>query len=360
MGSELRIELSGYRISVVRVGPEPPATADPIPPRSLESSTSSFELVGDRPEPAPHYSSPLPVASPYPLQAAGPSSGTSSSGLGLDLPSASRPVVRSLFSPEPEQHPLQGPRAPSVPAGHCGESSVEGSPQLVQARPVVAPAFLRTALSSPYRVPEYPLQGHSWSLEELEGAFPALPGELRDICRALRGGSLSGEARALRAWKAGCWARAILEGWSEVAKPWSRWGFPTESIVSLLPGALPVQLLCGPLPATRALWASSRGVGRFPTPSLPRQRPGFTLQVQVWTSRRRDGFRRPSGSRVRVPDPFGVYLAMAPRRCRGAGFLHSLRGDEKGWRLRPMLACGFSPGAGFVKLASFRWLGEAC
>ena len=219
MGSELRIELSGYRISVVRVGPEPPATADPIPPRSLESSTSSFELVGDRPEPAPHYSSPLPVASPYPLQAAGPSSGTSSSGLGLDLPSASRPVVRSLFSPEPEQHPLQGPRAPGVPAGHCGESSVEGFPQPVQARPVVAPAFLRTALSSPYRVPEYPLQGHSWSLEELEGAFPTLPGELRDICRALRGGSLSGEARALRAWKAGCWARAILEGWSEVAKP---------------------------------------------------------------------------------------------------------------------------------------------
>ena len=74
-------------------------------------------------------------------------------------------------------------------------------------------------LSSPYRVPEYPLQGPLRSLEELEGAFPALPKELCNTCRALRGGPLPAEARALRAWKAGCWARSILEGWSEVTKP---------------------------------------------------------------------------------------------------------------------------------------------
>ena len=220
MSSELHIEVNGFRISVVRVGPEPPpASANPAPPRSLESSTSSFEFVGDRPEPVPRYPSSSPASSPYPLQASGPSSWTSLPGPPVDLPSSSRPVVRSLFSSDTEQYPLQAPRAPCASAGHSSESPEEASSRLLPASPLSVAALPRTTLSSPYRVPEYPLQGPLRSLEELEGAFPALPKELCNTCRALRGGSLSWEARALRAWKAGCWARSILEGWSEVTKP---------------------------------------------------------------------------------------------------------------------------------------------
>ena len=75
--------------------------------------------------------------------------------------------------------------------------------------------MLRTPLSSPLCVPEYPLQGRLRPRAEVEESFPVLPNSLRDTCRALRGSSLSWQARAERAWLAGCWARAVLEAWTE-------------------------------------------------------------------------------------------------------------------------------------------------
>ena len=50
MDRELCIEVSGFRIQVSRIDPEPPAaTSEPVPSNSLESSTSSFEFVGTPP-----------------------------------------------------------------------------------------------------------------------------------------------------------------------------------------------------------------------------------------------------------------------------------------------------------------------
>ena len=65
--------------------------------------------------------------------------------------------------------------------------------------------------SSPLRVPEYPLQGPLRPRSGLEEDFTAL----RDTCQVLRGSQLSWEERAQRAWRAGCWARAVLQAQSE-------------------------------------------------------------------------------------------------------------------------------------------------
>ena len=47
---------------------------------------------------------------------------------------------------------------------------------------------------------------------EIESAFPEVPSGLLLSARRLSGGGLSGEDRIRRAWKAGCWARAVLSG----------------------------------------------------------------------------------------------------------------------------------------------------
>ena len=72
-------------------------------------------------------------------------------------------------------------------------------------------------VSSPLRLPEYPLQGPLRPRSEVREDFPPLPVELQATCRILRGGSLSWQERALRAWEAGCWARAVLN--KEVETP---------------------------------------------------------------------------------------------------------------------------------------------
>ena len=204
MGSELRIEVDGLRISVSRVSPEPAAAASgPIQQDSLESSNSSFELVDSA-----VYSAPA-SSSPYPLQASGPSSPVPSGASVSLLPS--RPQVRSLFSPpQALGAPLQALVAPGVrrrPVQSAEPSAGSGSQAL--------PVLVRSTLSSPLRVPEYPLLGPLRSREEVAESFPALPDSLRDTCRSLRGSGLSWGARAERAWRAGCWARAVLESWAE-------------------------------------------------------------------------------------------------------------------------------------------------
>ena len=43
-------------------------------------------------------------------------------------------------------------------------------------------------------------------------SFPSCPQYCIDLCRALSASSLCPEGRARRAWRAGCWAREVLEG----------------------------------------------------------------------------------------------------------------------------------------------------
>ena len=208
MDRELHIEVSGYRISVSRLNPEPvPSAPGPRVHRSLESSTSSFELVD--PSPASQaYLAPSSSDSPYPLQASGPR------GSAADLPSdrqlPARPQVRSLFSsPSALGSPPQAARSGSAQAERCVEAAEPPASSVLHAS--LPPPAVRSVLSSPLRVPEYPLPGPLRPRSEVEADFPPLPVPLRDTCKALRGGSIPWQARALRAWTAGCWTRAVLE-----------------------------------------------------------------------------------------------------------------------------------------------------
>ncbi|CAE7699828.1 unnamed protein product [Symbiodinium sp. CCMP2592] len=208
MDGDLHLEISGYRISVSKA----PSKAAPLPPssgQSLESSASSFEVV-DFPgssEPSPPYSSSAVLPAPYPLQASGPRApldlGEAPSAVGL--PSA--PWLSRASSPVwvPES-PLPGPPRPT-PSSRAGSPPVQTPATPKQA----ARTGPQSLLSSPLRVPEYPLQGSPESRSQIKASFPSLTVELRDTCRNLHGGSLDWRLRALTAWEAGCWARAVLD-----------------------------------------------------------------------------------------------------------------------------------------------------
>ena len=156
MDGELRLTIGGFSITVSKANaPTPSASTErPDQPRPLpQSSSSSFELVD-----LPASSSAAPYAAPFePVPCPLPARSS-----GLDLGQASTPI------------------------------------------------------SSPLRVPEYPLQGPLRPRSEIFADFPELPLSLRDTCRHLSGGKLTWEA-TLRAWEAGCWARAVLA--AEVASP---------------------------------------------------------------------------------------------------------------------------------------------
>ena len=84
-------------------------------------------------------------------------------------------------------------------------------------------------------MPEYPLQGPLRPRASIEEGFPPLPKVLCDTCRVLRGSHhLTGEERAHRAWRAGCWARAVLDAQAESPNHSVGLGSQTGSIVSSL------------------------------------------------------------------------------------------------------------------------------
>ena len=158
------MELGGVviRVSSQTPSPEQPL-ADEQPSLPRGESSSSFELVQGPESPYAASSS----ASPYPLPASGPLP-----PFDLGAPSSSG----ALPSPDRRRFPA------------------------------------RSLLSSPSGVPEYPLQGPVCPGSQLRQSFPPLPPALRETCRFLRGGQLTWQERAERAWLAGCFAGAILAG----------------------------------------------------------------------------------------------------------------------------------------------------
>ena len=200
MEGELHLEIGGYRISVAKASPKAASPSPAVPAPSVASS-SSFELVDLPQTPRAAYSS-ATADPPYPLQASAP-------GVALDLGSSAasqlspvRPLV-CLTSPQPgvSEYPLQ----PSGPVQRVASPQVPVSSSGSQVRPVA-----KSSLPLPPCLPEYPLQGPLRPRSEVRDSFPPLPAELLNTCRSLRGGSVSWQQRALRAWEAGCWARAVL------------------------------------------------------------------------------------------------------------------------------------------------------
>ena len=65
---------------------------------------------------------------------------------------------------------------------------------------------------------EFPLLSEN-AKEVLAGQFPQCPPAALELCALLRGGQISKEQRARRAWIAGCWAKLALEDKIRLPEP---------------------------------------------------------------------------------------------------------------------------------------------
>ena len=248
---ELSIAFGDLTISVRRARPAPSRSASlPEAQPQRSESSDSFVLVGE--------SSPRGEDSglgPRVTRATAASSLLSASPApAAPSPRASAPSARSLLAPGPST-------SSRVLSSPCGAPSRGSSLGAGRGSPPQAPLSHRPILqpsSSPSRVPEYPLQ-----VPEPEGypqgASP-LPLHLRDLCRHLRGGLLTGEQRAERAWKAGLWAAEVLAGRSRCPEASPATGLQNR-YYAVLRAEIPDFL--GPV-VVRTFSAYSALVGRLP------------------------------------------------------------------------------------------------
>ena len=253
---DLSVQIEGLslRIRGLRLG-SAPASSSPNPP-SPSSSLSSFTLVPARSElgtslPRAHpaldldltvgapplhpsaasaqvgvsssSSSSVPGVPEYPSQSSAPEPTRVHPAQAVDLDLAAGP------NPEQPQRRLAVPLFPSAAA--VPEYPSQGQvplPTRVHPASVVLvptagpnPAQVPGKAPSPYpaaaAVPEYPLQGRRQaqtflSRQEVALSFPPVPDFCKGICRSLGQGHPSADERAERAWLAGCWAGAVLEG----------------------------------------------------------------------------------------------------------------------------------------------------
>ena len=92
----------------------------------------------------------------------------------------------------------------------------------------------------------------------IEGSFPPVPSNWLRAARNLTGGGVSGEERVSRAWRAGCWVKAVLD---------NRIGSPNRSSACRLQNRYWVVVYCRGLPDTPKVYTSSRAffnaVGRI-------------------------------------------------------------------------------------------------
>ena len=90
-----------------------------------------------------------------------------------------------------------------------------------------APAASATVIQDGYRsapatdcASQAPNRSVPRSRAATAASFPACPQHCLDLCRPLSASGLGPEGRARRAWRAGCWAREVIEG---------RWPTPLSS-----------------------------------------------------------------------------------------------------------------------------------
>ena len=209
----LRVEISGYRITVSKA--PSPALASPAEHLPAVDSCSSAGGLFFRARCL------FFCSKPRPLPLAGLRAQCS---LGFGLPLSEGSFTAKVSGQVPcvfavpsltfrcARVPIAGP----LPCQRAASASLFGQQPSAPTEPPETAALSRVPLPSPLRVSEYPLQGPLRPRAEIVAEFPACPPELIATCRSLRGGLLSAEQRAIRAWTAGCWARAILQGEAEV------------------------------------------------------------------------------------------------------------------------------------------------
>ena len=250
---DLSVQIEGLSLRIRGLGlGSAPASSSPNPP-SPSSQLSSFTVVPARSELGPSPSRVHPAldldltvgASPLHPSAVSAQVGVSSSS-SSSVPGVPEYPLQSS-APEPTRvHPVQaldldlaaGPNpeqaatrlaVPLFPsAAAVPEYPLQGQvPLPTRVHPASVPtagpnpAQVQGKVQSPYpaaaAVPEYPLQGRRQvqtflSRQEVALSFPSVPDFCKGICRSLGQGPPSADERAERAWLAGCWARAVLEG----------------------------------------------------------------------------------------------------------------------------------------------------
>ena len=122
-------------------------------------------------------------------------------------------------------------------------------------QPIATPA-LPVASSSTSVVPEYPLQGEASSSrfarrQLLAASFAPIPDHLLGLCRQLSTGSLTPEQRARRAWLAGQWAKAVLDGQVDRPDPTETLDLSSRFYCVLRAEGLTAPVVCGSLSAFR-------------------------------------------------------------------------------------------------------------
>ena len=200
MGDEIDLALRLGRLNL-RVSTSDPLgfpSGQPAAPNSPVGSEGSFVLVRSSSEPE--------AASEEPPAAAGPSALTLTLSF-RDPNSASTPLGEGLNRSSASE-PLAGPPAP------C--SSRAAHSRVARPRVIIgscAPALPEPAAHRPDREPSDPSQASGPragpELPVLPDPWAEPPLHLLDTGRNLLG---DGRARISRAWRAGCWAREVLEG----------------------------------------------------------------------------------------------------------------------------------------------------
>ncbi|CAE7246280.1 unnamed protein product, partial [Symbiodinium necroappetens] len=176
-----------------------------------------------------------------------------------------------------------GANARSSQQGTMGQAAVEVERRLDQEEPAVAaPAFVPAARrqddqpSGSASLPlssRAPVDGRFSRRQAITLAFPSLPDYLVDSCRQLSVGSLTPQQRANRAWLAGCWARAVLDGQVDKPDPSEPLDVSSRYDCVLRAEGLPSPVVCGSLSAFRRVVGPV--LGRSVTHGFP-----FHLGVQ--------------------------------------------------------------------------------
>ena len=197
-------------------------------------------------------------------RAASPSSSLS----GFSLVAADRPL---------DPNSLTRVQPPTSSVGLANLTPKAGAPVHTPLLPAASPDQ-RASSSSTTVVPEYPLHNRASSLgfqarQVLALSFPETPDFCFGLCRGLSSANLDPRQRAVRAWRAGCWARAVLDQQVDRPDPSEPLDLPSRFYCVLRADGLDSPVVCSSLGTFRRVVGPQLGTSvshGFPSASEAR------------------------------------------------------------------------------------------
>ena len=179
---------------------------------------------------------------------------------------------------------------------------------------------------------------HGETRAEIASSFPPCPSYCLDLCRPLKTSVLPGTERAIRAWTAGCWAKAVLDGRAALLLLCLCWLLSLASTWCCAPSAslnLALSRPTLPLSVPSGTWTQPIPFA-IPSHPLLKERSTATQPASPLTNCRRNEARG-SKNRGRVGwRPLRLEVALGPFTPGQSPFLlHSCAAEV--WR--PVLAC---------------------